>query len=743
MVTTSSLYLLDSPGALISVTEGPDTLDGGNLNTYLFGRGSGVDTLLQGEGDLRVAEGITADDLIVRAVVPAYAQVDLPPNVKISYWFELHLSIKGSSDEFVVPDQWRSGGGDSQGLTGVLFADGTRWDLADLRARAWAGTAGNDVIQGFAGLDNVLSGEAGQDRLMGGEKQDMLIGGDGADSLYGRDGNDTLQGGSGDDWLDGGLGNNVLVGGAGSDVYLFERDLAGSCVVDATPVGNDASSELETIRMGSGIRGSEIKLARQGDDLIVESRYVAGFGGPVERMLVSGNFGLDASAQTFSLIDRIEFVGDGALWDAAEILRRTQNVYGLTTEGDDELYGDNLNNTLAGFGGQDTLVGFGGNDLLSGGQGADQLEGGSGQDTLDGGLGADTMVGGADNDLFFVDSIGDQVVELPGRDFMPGVDTVATNLADYTLPTGVENLVMGGKAGDSPDLRTLMSGKAGVRHGVGNADANVMTGDLGSEYFEGLGGNDTLRGGAGDDTLAGGVGDDSLEGGDGNDTYILRAKDEGLHPSRRVKIDSIYELSAEGSGIDTVDTDYDSFIAPPNVEQVFTTGTSVTGNALDNLLRGSTGYTELYGADGDDTLEGGGGGDVYVGGKGNDLLIASKPGSNDIFGWALGDGADTLRDAGGHDHLFISGNVKVNQLWFTREADALKVSIIGTADSFTVEGWYQGSQHQIEDFLSLNVAKVQQLVDAMASFSPPPEGQITLPADVAAQLAPVMAAVWG
>jgi Ca2+-binding RTX toxin-like protein len=386
------------------------------------------------------------------------------------------------------------------------------------------------VIQGFAGLDNVLSGEAGQDRLMGGEKQDMLIGGDGADSLYGREGNDTLQGGSGDDWLDGGLGSNVLVGGAGSDVYLFERDLAGSSVVDATPVGNEASSELETIRMGSGIRRSDIKLARQGDDLIVESRYAVGVGAQVERMLVRGNFGLDADAQAYSLIDRIEFVGDGTVWDAAEILRRTQNVYGLTTEGDDELNGDNLNNTLAGFGGQDSLVGYGGKDLLSGGQGADWLEGGSGQDTLDGGLGADTMVGGPDNDLFFVDSIGDQVVELPGRDFMPGVDTVATNLADYTLPTGVENLVLGGKAGDSPDLRTLISGKAGVRHGVGNADANVMTGDLGSEYFEGLGGNDLLKGGAGDDTLAGGMGDDSLEGGDGNDTYILRAKDEGLDP---------------------------------------------------------------------------------------------------------------------------------------------------------------------------------------------------------------------
>jgi len=101
-----------------------------------------------------------------------------------------------------------------------------------------------------------------------------------------------------------------------------------------------------------------------------------------------------------------------------------------------------------------------------------------------------------------------------------------------------------------------------------------------------------------------------------------------------------------------------------------------------------------------------------------------------------------LREAGGLDHLFISGSVHASQLWFTREGDALKVSIIGTADSFTVEGWYLGSQYQIEDVLSLNVAKVQQLVDAMASFTPPAEGQTTLPADVQARLAPVIAAAW-
>jgi Ca2+-binding RTX toxin-like protein len=155
----------------------------------------------------------------------------------------------------------------------------------------------------------------------------------------------------------------------------------------------------------------------------------------------------------------------------------------------------------------------------------------------------------------------------------------------------------------------------------------------------------------------------------------------------------------------------------------------------------------LAGRAGDDTLEGGGGNDQYNGGLGNDLLVAAATDSNDTYVWGKGAGADTLRDAGGQDRLIIESGVQTEQLWFSREGDALKVAIIGTADSFKVDGWYQGTEHQVEEIglsggKSLAVAKVQQLVDAMASFTPPAQGQTTLPADVAAKLAPVIASAW-
>ena len=54
----------------------------------------------------------------------------------------------------------------------------------------------------------MLSGLAGDDRLLGGAGADALSGGEGAD---------VLEGGAGDDALDGGLGADLLAGGAGAD----------------------------------------------------------------------------------------------------------------------------------------------------------------------------------------------------------------------------------------------------------------------------------------------------------------------------------------------------------------------------------------------------------------------------------------------------------------------------------------------------------------------------------------------
>lgn len=62
--------------------------------------------------------------------------------------------------------------------------------------------------------------------------------------------------------------------------------------------------------------------------------------------------------------------------------------------------------------GNDTVMGSSGGDSIIGGAGNDSMTGAGGNDTLIGGLGSDTMAGGAGADLYWVDDIGDQVIEI-------------------------------------------------------------------------------------------------------------------------------------------------------------------------------------------------------------------------------------------------------------------------------------------------------------------------------------------
>ena len=96
--------------------------------------------------------------------------------------------------------------------------------------------------------------------------------------------------------------------------------------------------------------------------------------------------------------------------------------------------------------------------------------------------------------------------------------------------------------------------------------------------------------------------------------------------------------------------------------------------------------------------------------------------------------------------LFDTG-IAANQLWFTKTGNNLDVSIIGTTDKFTVSNWYLGNQYHVEQFKTsdgktLLDSQVQNLVQAMASFAPPPVGQTTLTTAQQTALAPVIAANW-
>ncbi|MFM8751042.1 calcium-binding protein [Rhabdaerophilum sp.] len=154
-------------------------------------------------------------------------------------------------------------------------------------------------------------------------------------------------------------------------------------------------------------------------------------------------------------------------------------------------------NNITGTDAKDTIYGLGGDDVLNGG---------AGDDTLYGGAGNDTMYGGAGNDTYFVDDIGDKVIEKNGE----GIDLVVSTIS-YTLGANLENLNLSGSAdinGTGNSLNNRIDGNAGN---------NILNGGGGNDILSGLGGNDTLIGGVGNDKLYGGLGVDTLIGGSGND----------------------------------------------------------------------------------------------------------------------------------------------------------------------------------------------------------------------------------
>ena len=683
---------------------GDDQLAGGEGNDYLYG-GEGLDTLNGHEGDDYMQGGDGDDGYWVDSlldVVVEYANEGFDEvRAIVSY-------VLGDFVESLLL-AWEAGDISGTGNSG----DNTLW--GNEGANVLDGGAGKDDLYGYEGNDTYIVDNAG-DQVVEIEPEsdatDFVSGTDLVNSSVsfvlgpyldnltligvldingtGNELNNILTGNAGSNILDGGAGVDTLIGGNGNDVYVVS--VTTDVVTEQTNGGTDTVISPTTYTIGSNTENLTLSgtsaINGTGNTL---NNYIIGNGAANTLKGDAGDDGLDGGLGN----DRLEGgTGNDTFYidSASDVLVENASAGTDTVvAGFTYTLATNFENlTLSGT----AAINGTGNSAVS------LITGNSANNTLSGGTGADTLVGKAGNDSYVVDSTADVVTESLNE----GTDSVSSSVT-YTLSANVENLTLTGSS---------------AINGTGNTSSNVLTGNSAVN---------TLTGGAGDDVLDGKAGADKLLGGAGNDTFV---------------VDNASEVITEnaGEGTDSISSSVTHTLGS-NVENLVLTGSTAingTGNALNNAITGNGAANTLTGSAGNDVLNGGGGADALNGGAGNDTYVMGR-----------GNGAETITDndstSGNTDLVSFLSGVSADQIWFRKVSNNLEVTIIGTSDKATIVNWYTSSAYQLEQFKTadgkvLLSTKVANLVNAMATLTPPATGQLTLPANYQTQLGPVISANW-
>ena len=711
---------------------GNDYLDGGADNDLLLA-GDGQDTLHGGEGDDELS-GDRGDDVL--------------------------LGGSGADKLWggVGNDQLWGGEGDDI-LTGFTPANDVQQSLAidETDNDVIYGGAGNDLILGGFGQD-VLHGEAGNDELQGGDGDDALYGGAGDDRFFGHAGNDIVYGGEGndllvgftgnnesrqslnigetdDDWLYGGAGTDTLLGGLGND-YL------------------DGGAGADTMEGG---KGDDTYIVNSVNDVILEFPDEGH-----DTVISSVNYILNADIEDLRLLEGF-------------------NINGTGNGRNNQITGNSRDNILDGVTGADIMLGGLGNDTYYVDDAGDSVVeyDAEGIDAVQSKI-SHTLGDHVEN-LNLLDFSKPEKGLVDGRavlvygypkanelDYMQGnaipeyqgtcaLTSIANLLVQAQTPTteaevvqlaidnrwavtdaevsayqrGGSNYLQQQQILDSYGLRNallagyneyvvanmLRSGR-GVLIGL---NAGKLWGD--DSYLDEGGVNHvvTVTG------VAFGEEDGVLEG-----FYIADSGRQRVSDMTRFVSLADFRAAAAVAGAYSIYT----------IEAIkyWNEDINGTGNALDNVIVGNRSNNMLEGGAGNDSLYGGGGTDLLMGGEGSDT-----------YGFNRHDGADRIRESAdlpGHaDVLRFGADIAYDQIWFRRIDSDLEVSVTGSTDSMTIEGWYDDAAQRIERFQAgdgkvLLDSQVDNLVAAMAAFAPPPAGETVLQAAYQDALAPKLAANW-
>jgi Ca2+-binding RTX toxin-like protein len=528
-----------------------------------------------------------------------------------------------------------SGDNRLRGRSGSDTLDGAGgFDVADYRSASAALTitlAGSTVD-----TVDVSDGQGGLDRL---RNIEGLRGGTGNDRLNGNEVANLLDGGDGEDTLMGGLGNDTLDGQAGFDQvwydylndsqgYTFTHNHVAGTVTVHGQGSNAATTETDTLRSIDLVKGSGAA------DLMVDA--VAG-----RNVYFMGGLGND------------EIQGNASDTDFAVYSERSAAVTANLGAGTVSVAGQDTD-TLIGIRG---IWGGSGNDSLAGGTANEYFRGNGGNDTIDGGDGMDIADFRANN----------------------------TNQGIFvTLLNATDTLVID-QTGGTDTLRNIEG----------------ISGSLWADTITGNNANNWLRGRAGNDTI---------NGGDGVDTVVHNTATSAVFAD-------IASLSATSGNISDGEGGYDTV---SNVE-------NIVGGDYNDTLRGGNGANQIDGGAGDDWLMGREGNDTLNGGSGFDYLEYSYLTHQDGYNFVVTSNAVAITGKGGNAGYAETDTISsIDVVYGSAGADSMTDTVAGRQSYFvagtgndTITGniqdgdavsyWDRGSNIRVNLNLALNTVVVTDL----------------------------------
>ena len=464
-----------------------------------------------------------------------------------------------------------------------------------------------------------------------------------------------------DNVITGNSGNNVLDGGTGADTAVYTSLLtladlvfnssAGTwTVTGGIAGGTDTLSGIEFVQHSGGRFVLIDPNPAHGGFLDVPAAVAAGAGTQPGDAFVFATAPTSVDIQLNTNQD-LDFT---VPYDVPTTVTLTGNGTAHVTTGSGADF------VVTGSG-ADTIHTGGGNDVVDAGGGDDAIVGGQGggDDVYDGGTGVNTVeYPSATNsitvDLRAIDRFAQQTIDHDGAG--PNVDTIGALLtaAGYPDPHIAVGYAEGVDIGTDVLINIQnVTGGAGNDTIIGDDNANVLNGGFGDDIISANGGDDTINYtvGAGVDVIDGGLGNNTLavSGTSGDDTIHVTTSGgvitliEGMSPTlvQNYTVDGL----ANGVAGDTLDYTGTTETVTVNLGAVTPSATGFASIAGIENVTGGSGDDTLTGDSGNNRLDGGLGADSMTGGDGNDTYVVDNAGDVVTEAATVGSGTDTVQSS--------------------------------------------------------------------------------------------------